>query len=328
MANTIPKPKQAKKLRLFSFWEEAENVASPWLRRAWQRSLSRSKTRSDHDMFKLELDQTGVRVPGLTLCNCEMSGGNDISLIYPWFHISSDILEINSWLDRENVDELDSVHRSPHLTRQISNEFSQSLSRLGHIGQSDSGKKLVQGTYCIVETLVPSQEIQISGDQLVVLLGFRTTDDNCVDTQEADEERSTEARSWREWTGIGSLYSGLTMLSRVQITRVEFLESHIPDHSAVFHYLVLLYLQTTCELGRMTVLDTVARFRVRQMSGYVTLYCALSPRASSGGSTRSSFRGGQHNHRSTHNTSRETILKKVAEDKEEIEKARKKFLST
>ena len=29
-----------------------------------------------------------------------------------------------------------------------------------------------------------------SGEQLCVLLGFRTTDDNCVDTLEADSERS------------------------------------------------------------------------------------------------------------------------------------------
>ena len=36
------------------------------------------------------------------------------------------------------------------------------------------------------------------------LYTFRTTDDNCVATPEADEERSEEARSWRDWTGIGN----------------------------------------------------------------------------------------------------------------------------
>lgn len=47
------------------------------------------------------------------------------------------------------------------------------------------------GTYCIVETVVPSTELPpVPGDQLCVLLGFRTTDDNCVDTREADSERS------------------------------------------------------------------------------------------------------------------------------------------
>jgi hypothetical protein len=45
----------------------------------------------------------------------------------------------------------------------------------------------------------------------------RTTDDNCVDTAEADEERSEEARSWREWTGIGTLYCGLARLNHVQV---------------------------------------------------------------------------------------------------------------
>ena len=33
-----------------------------------------------------------------------------------------------------------------------------------------------------------------SGEQLCVLLGFRTTDDNCVDTLEADSERSQVGR--------------------------------------------------------------------------------------------------------------------------------------
>jgi hypothetical protein len=46
---------------------------------------------------------------------------------------------------------------------------------------------------------------------------FRTTDDNCVDTAEADEERSEEAKSWRDWTGIGTLYCGLARLNHVQV---------------------------------------------------------------------------------------------------------------
>ena len=29
-----------------------------------------------------------------------MTGGNDISLIYPWVHISNDDLEISSWISR------------------------------------------------------------------------------------------------------------------------------------------------------------------------------------------------------------------------------------
>ena len=67
-----------------------------------------------------------------------------------------------------------------------------------------------------------------------------------------------EARSWREWTGIGTLYHHLaqvpltqsqiflmphSQLESVEVARVDFLEAHVPDHSAVFHYLVLLQLQ-------------------------------------------------------------------------------------
>ena len=54
------------------------------------------------------------------------------------------------------------------------------------------------GTYCIVETVVPSTELAPApGDQLCVLLGFRTTDDNCVDTREADSERSQVWHGYR-----------------------------------------------------------------------------------------------------------------------------------
>ena len=102
---------------------------------------------------------------------------------------------------------------------------------------------MIQGTYCIVETVVPSRELHQSGEQLCVLLGFRTTDDNCVDTLEADSERSQEARSWRDWTGIGTLYQNLCMEHCVEVTKIEFLESHVPYHSAIFHYIVLVYLQ-------------------------------------------------------------------------------------
>ena len=36
-----------------------------------------------------EVERSGVHPEGTTLANSEMSGGNDISLIYPWLHISA-----------------------------------------------------------------------------------------------------------------------------------------------------------------------------------------------------------------------------------------------
>ena len=56
---------------------------------------------------------------------------------------------------------------------------------------------------------------------------------------------SKEARSWREWTGIGSLYQSLLVEDLVTVTKIEFLESHVPYHAAVFHYIVLVYLQVS-----------------------------------------------------------------------------------
>ena len=33
------------------------------------------------------------------------------------------------------------------------------------------------------------------------------------------------------------------MENLVTVTKIEFLESHVPYHAAVFHYIVLVYLQ-------------------------------------------------------------------------------------
>ena len=152
-----------------------------------------------------------------------------------------------------------------------------SLDRLERMGRSSMKRvRLVQGTYMIVESVVPGERVVPAGEELCVLLGFRTTEDNCVDTLEADRERSEEARAWREWTGIGTLYQNLAKEDTVEVIKVEFLESHIPDHTAVFHYLVLLFLQVDSHRGKLGVLDVVARFRVRNMSGYVTVYSNLS----------------------------------------------------
>jgi hypothetical protein len=99
----------------------------------------------------------------------------------------------------------------------------------------------------------------------------------------------------------------LNMLFGVEVFRVDFMESHIPDHSAVFHYIVLLSLQVDDSPSLISVLDTVARFRVRNMSGYVTVYKSVNEDAAE---TSSSL--GE-------------ALKKIADEKTE---AKKKFLKS
>ena len=47
-------------------------------------------------MIIQEVERSGVHPEGTTLANSEMSGGNDISLIYPWLHISARFLS-NLW---------------------------------------------------------------------------------------------------------------------------------------------------------------------------------------------------------------------------------------
>ena len=191
-----------------------------------------------------------------------MTGGNDISLIYPWVNINNTNTDILSWLQHHEASQ-------PDKEQEVA------------WGETGRGRRLRQGTFSIVETVVPSEEVWRPGEELCVLLGFRTTEDNCVDTAEADSERRGEARSWRDWTGIGTLYHHLSQDERIQVNKIEFLESHLPYHTAVFHYIVLVHLQVEDQEGKVGVLDTVARFRVRNMSGYVTLYYGLSDKITS-----------------------------------------------
>ena len=179
-----------------------------------------------------------------------MTGGNDISLIYPWLNINHCNADIWSWIHREEESSVEQlISDSKH--RRLTQVWRILLSLISIIDYC-------QGTYCIVETVLPSAELdnpsesvstRDQGEELCVLLGFRTTDDNCVDTVEADSERSQEARSWREWTGIGTLYQNLSTEDMVQVKRIEFLESHLPYHTAVFHYIVLVYLQVINEFS-------------------------------------------------------------------------------
>ena len=117
-----------------------------------------------------------------------MTGGNDISLIYPWLHISSNLQDINTWIRWEENREMEAAGGSLS-----SFPCYGSLKRQESLKNSSTRKRrVVQGTYSIVESVLPSQEVIPAGEELCVLLGFRTTDDNCVDTVEAEGERSGE----------------------------------------------------------------------------------------------------------------------------------------
>ena len=109
-------------------------------------------------------------------------------------------------------------------------------------------------------------------------------------------------------------------MESVEVARVDFLEAHVPDHSAVFHYLVLLQLQVakyslsdSREITNLNAGEQYARqswsarprrtlsgskshhphlqslgkvimvpMQVRNMSGYVTVYTDLSPSSTTG----------------------------------------------
>ena len=185
--------------------------------------------------------------------------GDDIVLIHPWLHISSTLLDIKSWLRKEMQRKSEPKPAPPPLL------LCGSLDR--HRNQDfpvNCSRKLMQGTYCVLENVLPAQDIAIEGEQLCVLLGFWTTN------RTVDGRR--EAKNWRDWSGASSLYKSLSRQEQVQVVRVEFLESHRPEKGAVFQYLVLVFLQATSKRAKLGVMDAVSRFRTQNMSGYVTVY--------------------------------------------------------
>ena len=55
----------------------------------WSPSFSGHLPEINNPFRLQEVERSGVHPEGTTLANSEMSGGNDISLIYPWLHISA-----------------------------------------------------------------------------------------------------------------------------------------------------------------------------------------------------------------------------------------------
>lgn len=267
----------AKKIRLISFWmeeeEKTEDVMKPanvWMKKNKAWPDSEKTIGCNLDSFLAEIKQSGVYPEGTVLANCELTGGNDISLVYPWLHISDALLDIKSWLRKDTQKKAGNFPTPPPPLLYGS---------LGRHGNQDASllqgnRKLLQGTYSVVERVLPGYDITIAGDQLCVLLGFKTTGMGI----EGSCKRSKETKSWREWTGISCLYTKLCQQNNVEVQKAEFLESHKPLSGGVFQYLVLMFLQTTNTRGKVAVLDVVARFRAGNMSGYVTVYSNLSSR--------------------------------------------------
>ena len=180
-------------------------------------------------------------------------------------HISNTLLDIKTWLRKEMQRGPENIPTPPPPLLYGSLDRNRNQEALLH-----DSRKLIQGTYCVLEHVLPGYDIPEAGDQLCVLLGFWTTNR----TVEGGFQRSKQAQYWRDWTGTSSLYKNLSRQKNVEVLKVEFLESHKPSIGSVFQYLVLMFLQVTSKRGKITVLDTVSRFRVGNMSGYVKVYAS------------------------------------------------------
>ena len=166
----------------------------------------------------------------------------------------------------------------------------------------------VKGTYCLVETVISEQDIAPSGEQLIILLGFRTTNKTNGQVEHSSQFSTTLVSTLDRFgrnlenvnlggTGQGSQICTKRLASRkisryiarplhemilrllLQVKKVEFMESHTSSSSEVFQYLVLLHVNAGSHRGKVGVLDSVDRFRAGNMSGYVTVYSDLTDRA-------------------------------------------------
>ena len=91
---------------------------------------------------------------------------------------------------------------------------------------------LYQGTYCLVESVMAEKDIAPAGEQLVILLGFKTT--NKVETEvmiimiswsvrdQASKlqgwKKSRESQTWRDWTGITDLYKAISNQNYIEVS--------------------------------------------------------------------------------------------------------------
>lgn len=248
----------------------AGSSPSMWMRRS-QSSFDRDKkTRSHLESFLAEVKNTGVTSEqGTVLCNCETASTNDISHLYPWLHVSDTLLDIKVWLrragSRQHGQGPSSIPTPPPPL------LSGSLGRHGNLEAAGvHDMRVVQGTYCLVESVLSERDIAPAGEQLVILLGFKTT--NNVETEQG-WKKSRESQTWRDWTGITDLYKAVSNQNYIEVKKVEFLEAHSVSSwqsRGVFQYLVLLHTQASGTRAKVTLLDAVERFRAGNMSGYVT----------------------------------------------------------
>ena len=124
---------------------------------------------------------------------------NDISHLYPWLHISDTLLDIKVWLRRAGARGHQGSHSIPTPPPPL---LSGSLGRHGNLEAACvadmrivqvslesllgslcmvSNVLCFQGTYCLVESVLAERDIAPAGEQLVILVGFKTT--NKVETE-------------------------------------------------------------------------------------------------------------------------------------------------
>ncbi|XP_063610492.1 uncharacterized protein LOC134784372 [Penaeus indicus] len=130
---------------------------------------------------------------------------------------------------------------------------------------------LQRGVFEEVVTWVPELLVTCPSDpslwaRCYILLGFKTLEGELDPRMEA---------LWREWTG--ALYIYCNVSDDLGLKRLSFFRRRSRPHPAIFSYVVLVELDTVTRDNCLHLLDFVYRMKMRNMSGYISVYQECMP---------------------------------------------------
>ncbi|XP_069972894.1 uncharacterized protein [Penaeus vannamei] len=130
---------------------------------------------------------------------------------------------------------------------------------------------LQRGVFEEVVTWLPELLVTCPSDpsqwaRCYILLGFKTLEGELDPKMEG---------LWREWTG--ALYIYCNVSDDLGLKRLSFFRRRSRPHPAIFSYVVLVELDTVTKDNCLHLLDFVYRMKMRNMSGYISVYQECLP---------------------------------------------------
>ncbi|XP_042880820.1 uncharacterized protein LOC122258739 [Penaeus japonicus] len=150
---------------------------------------------------------------------------------------------------------------------------------------------LQRGVFEELVTWVPELLVTCPSDpsqwaRCYILLGFKTLEGELDPRME---------QLWREWTG--ALYIYCNVSDDLGLKRLSFFRRRSRPHPSIFSYVVLVELDTVTKDNCLHLLDFVYRMKMRNMSGYISVYQECLP-------CMNNISGASNNNNNNNNSSR------------------------